>query len=81
MLDGTPTLRMNEFVLAALDKGKISLELPKSQSGSSSPLKPAEVTFVTDKTIKRAVEEAYKGFGEVMGAHDLQVSGRSVFGM
>lgn len=72
MLDGTPTLRMNEFVLAALDKGKIPLELSESER-KSSPLTVEEVKFETDGKIVEYVKKAEERFKEDVGRHDLKV--------
>ncbi len=73
MLDGTPTLRMNDFVLGALSKGKITLELSENEQNPT-PLKVEEVKFVTDRRIEEGVKKAEKGFAEVMGQHEVQVS-------
>lgn len=72
MLDGTPTLRMNDFVLTSLDKGKIDLELP-AEERNKEPLVPEEIKFVTDAQVESAVKKALNGFAEVMGEHEIRV--------
>lgn len=73
MLDGTPTLRMNDFVLSSLDKGKIDLELP-AEERNTEPLVVEEIKFVTDKKIEESVTKALEGFSQVMGEHELKVA-------
>ena len=71
MLDGTPTLRMNEFVLGALEKGKIELELSSGQN--SAPLKPEEIVFETDSTTEGHVKTAIDNFSKIIAEHELIV--------
>jgi carnitine O-acetyltransferase len=74
MLDGTPTLRMNEFMLAGIEKGQIPLELPESEKNNSPMPSPHEVVFEMDHKLKSAVAKSYQGFGEEMAQQDLKVS-------
>lgn len=74
MLDGTPTLRMNEFMLAGIEKGQIPLELPEAEKNSSPMPSPHEVVFEMDHKLKSAVAKSYQGFGEEMAQQDLKVS-------
>jgi hypothetical protein len=74
MLDGTPTLRMNEFMLAGIEKGQIPLELPESEKNSAPMPSPHEVVFEMDHKLKSAVAKSYQGFGEEMAQQDLKVS-------
>lgn len=71
MLDGTPTLRMNEFVLGALEKGKIDLEV--SSGRNSTPLKPEELVFETDSTLEGHVKTAIDNFSKIIAEHELIV--------
>ncbi|WWD06397.1 hypothetical protein V865_004487 [Kwoniella europaea PYCC6329] len=73
MLDGTPTLRLNEFTLASLQAGKIPLELPENEKSKDPMPKPEEVEFVLDEKLKGIVEKSRKGFGEEMGLQDLKM--------
>lgn len=74
MLDGTPTLRMNEFMLASIEKGAIPLELPENERASGSMGKPEELVFELDDKLKRDIEKSREGFAEEMSQQDLKVS-------
>lgn len=69
-MDGTPTLRLNEFMLSALAANKVD-------HGSSSPrtsiAKPQEITFKLDSKDKESIKLAEKHFDELIGAHELTV--------
>lgn len=73
MLDGTPTLRLNEFVLASLDKGVIPLELPENERASG-PFAPEELKFDLDAKLKEVIETSRKGFAEEIGKQDLEMT-------
>jgi carnitine O-acetyltransferase len=70
-LDGTPTLRMNEFVLGALEKGKIDLDC--SSGRNTSPLKAEELVFETDSTVEGHVKAAIDNFSKITSEHELIV--------
>ena len=74
MLDGTPTLRMNEFILAGLESGVIPLELPEGEQNSSSMPQPEEVSFDLDEKMMGYIDNAKKGFGDEMAQQDVKVS-------
>ncbi|CAE6351603.1 unnamed protein product [Rhizoctonia solani] len=69
-MDGTPTLRMNEFVLASLAKGKVD---HGSTTVSSNLPAPKEITFELDSTSKSHIQTATKNFNTLVGQHDLHV--------
>ncbi|KDN41016.1 hypothetical protein RSAG8_07722, partial [Rhizoctonia solani AG-8 WAC10335] len=69
-MDGTTTLRMNEFVLASLAKGKID---HGSATVSSNLPAPKEITFELDSTSKSQIQTATKNFNTLVGQHDLHV--------
>ncbi len=71
LLDGTPTLRLNEFVLASLAQGKIALEV--AETPSTTPILVEEIKFVTDERINDGIHKAVDEFAQVMGTHELQV--------
>ncbi|WVW81207.1 hypothetical protein I302_103198 [Kwoniella bestiolae CBS 10118] len=73
MLDGTPTLRLNEFTLASLQAGKIPLELPENEKSKSPMPKPEELLFELDDKLRGIVEKSKKGFGEEMALQDLKM--------
>lgn len=74
MLDGTPTLRLNEFMLASVAQGKIPLELPENERYKSSMPKPEEIVFELDAKTTDAIEKSKNGFGEEMSLQELKVS-------
>lgn len=73
MLDGTPTLRLNEFVLASLDKGMIPLgELPESERAKGK-LVPTEIKFDLDPQLVETIATSKAGFAEELGKQDLEM--------
>lgn len=77
MLDGTPTLRLNEFMLAGVDKGKIPLELSEGENARGATEKPQEIVFELDHHMKGVISKAEKDFGEEMHLQDLKVGSLS----
>ncbi|KAK8844806.1 hypothetical protein IAR55_006656 [Kwoniella newhampshirensis] len=73
MLDGTPTLRMNEFLLASVAQGKIPLEPPEGENATSLMARPEEIVFELDGKLKEVLERSKKGFGEEMALQDLKM--------
>ncbi|KAI0685797.1 acyltransferase ChoActase/COT/CPT [Cerioporus squamosus] len=69
-MDGTPTLRLNEFILASLAAGKI--DLGAAQAGADLE-PPKELTFALDEKTKRYIADAEKHFDELVGQHDMEV--------
>lgn len=69
-MDGTPTLRTNEFIIAALAANKVNLG--PSTPSTSLPM-PKEVTFETNDAVLSDVRTAEKHFDELVGAHDIEV--------
>lgn len=74
MLDGTPTLRLNEFMLASIANGKIPLELAEGEKATSSMPEPMELVFELDRKATEAVERSRQGFNEEMAQQQLKVS-------
>lgn len=73
-MDGTPTLRMNEFMLATIAHNKIDLgPVRTSEIGKDLP-DPVELKFDVDDKVKTLVKEAEQRFDELVGAHNLEVS-------
>ncbi|KAL1407218.1 Carnitine O-acetyltransferase mitochondrial [Vanrija albida] len=72
MLDGTPTLRLNEFVLASLDKGVIPLELPEAERAKG-PIEWSEIKFDLDAKLKEDITKSQKGFGAEITKQDLEM--------
>lgn len=71
MLDGTPTLRMNEFVLSSLALGRIDLE--PSARPHATPLggKVEELKWVLDEKAREDVKEAKREHEALMGDHQM----------
>jgi carnitine O-acetyltransferase len=72
-MDGTPTLRMNEFMLASLAANKIDLGPARAASTGSGLPAPRELAFVLDAASKRNVADAEARFDALVGAHDMAV--------
>lgn len=69
-MDGTPTLRLNEFILAALAAGKVDLS-PAPAGAALEP--PRELTFTLDGASRAHVAQAEKNFDALVGQHDMEV--------
>jgi carnitine O-acetyltransferase len=70
-MDGTPTLRMNEFLLASIASGKVDLG-PTRVNASRLP-GVEELVFELDDKVQKAIKDAEARFDELVGKHDLQV--------
>ncbi|KAF8171964.1 acyltransferase ChoActase/COT/CPT [Mycena galopus ATCC 62051] len=68
-MDGTPTLRMNEFILATLALGKADLGTP---TGEALPA-PTELSFNLNATARDLIKGAEARFDALVGAHELHV--------
>ncbi|KAG8779386.1 Carnitine O-acetyltransferase mitochondrial [Ceratobasidium sp. 428] len=71
-MDGTPTLRLNEFMLAALTSNKIDHNSPSPTPSTHLP-QPTEITFSLSPTTKQHIQTATKNFSTLVSAHDLHV--------
>ena len=69
-MDGTPTLRLNEFVLGALAKAKIDHGPAESNAKLSQPI---ELKFDETPEVKALVAASEQRFDELIGKHDLHV--------
>ncbi|KAH8825173.1 acyltransferase ChoActase/COT/CPT [Flagelloscypha sp. PMI_526] len=72
-MDGTPTLRMNEFMLATLAGNKVDLGAPRTADTGKDLPEPAELKFEVTDTVQTLVTGAEKRFDELIGKHDLHV--------
>ncbi|EEB89371.1 hypothetical protein MPER_12539, partial [Moniliophthora perniciosa FA553] len=72
-MDGTPTLRMNEFMLASIALNKIDLGPTRTKETGSDLAEPTELKFEVNDQVKRLVQEAESRFDELVGKHDLHV--------
>ena len=73
-MDGTPTLRMNEFVLASLAHGKAELGPERTVTTGHELPAPAELKFEINSEVEKLVKESEARFDELVGKHDLEVS-------
>jgi carnitine O-acetyltransferase len=69
-MDGTPTLRMNEFMLASLAANKIDLG---SSTSNTSLLPPAELSFELDDASWKNIRAAEERFDALVSQHDMEV--------
>jgi carnitine O-acetyltransferase len=72
-MDGTPTLRMNEFVLHSLAANKVNLGPARTSSTGLDLPQPKELKFVVDAKVEKAVKDSCQRFDELVGQHDLHV--------
>jgi carnitine O-acetyltransferase len=73
---GTPTLRMNEFMLASLAAGKVELGPARvARTGTNLP-EPTALPFELDAASKENVSAAEKRFDALVAQHDMQVRSR-----
>lgn len=72
-MDGTPTLRMNEFVLASIALNKVNLGAARTPNTGRDLPEPAELQFEINGKVQQLVKEAEARFDELVGQHDLHV--------
>lgn len=72
-MDGTPTLRLNEFILGSLAAKKAHLGAPRSDETGKGLSEPTELKFVVDDKVKGHVQRAEQAFDELVGQHDMHV--------
>ena len=77
-MDGTPTLRLNEFILGSLAAKEIDLGSPSPSSSLLTP--PAEIVLTANDAVLADVKEAEKNFDKLVGSHDLQVLHYDAYG-
>ena len=76
-MDGTPTLRMNEFMLGSLAAKKIDLGHP---SPNVNPTPPKEIVLTANDAVLSDIKQAEKNFDELVGAHELRVLHYDAYG-
>jgi carnitine O-acetyltransferase len=67
---GTPTLRMNEYILSNVAQGSYDKGSPDVRPSLPAP---EELKFQLDETSYKYIAEAEKHYDELIGAHDLHV--------
>ncbi|KAI0248571.1 acyltransferase ChoActase/COT/CPT [Lactifluus subvellereus] len=76
-MDGTPTLRLNEFMLGSLDAKKTDLGPP---SPSSPPTLPREIILTANDAVLADIKQAEENFDKLVGAHELCVLHYDAYG-
>ena len=72
-MDGTPTLRMTDFMLGALAQKKIDLGAERTpETGKDLPA-PQELHFALDVKSERNITASEAEFDKLVGAHDMEV--------
>jgi carnitine O-acetyltransferase len=79
-MDGTPTLRMNEFVLASIASNKVPLAPPSVPIDITSLPPVSELQFTLNDPIKSLIRASEKRFDDLVSAHDLHVLHYEGFG-
>ncbi|KWU47342.1 nucleolar GTP-binding protein 2 [Rhodotorula sp. JG-1b] len=78
-MDGTPTSRLNDWLLRSLAHGKIDLGSTEVRPASKLPqVKP--ITFNLPSSVKSTISEAVKAHDSIMAKHDLSVLEYSGYG-
>ncbi|KAG5644914.1 hypothetical protein DXG03_007466 [Asterophora parasitica] len=70
-MDGTPTLRLNEFILASLAHNKVPLGPERTESTAADLPVPTELKFTLDAQLNTLIKDAEGRFDELVGKHDL----------
>lgn len=70
-MDGTPTLRLNEYVISSIARGVVDHGSP---SVRSSIPEPAELSFKLNAETEKYIDEARADYDKLVGAHDMHVS-------
>lgn len=71
-MDGTPTSRLNDWMLRSLVAQKIELGNPKPTPDSSLPA-VNEITFKLDQKSQQSVETAKQAFNQELSKHKINV--------
>ena len=70
MMDGTPTLRLNDYVCDMIAAGKVQVD---SESIRSHLPEPETIKFTLSSEVEEKIGEAQKHFRDLIGKHDLRV--------
>lgn len=76
-MDGTPTSRLNDFVLTELAKNKIDHGSPQVRSNL---LTPSKIQFHLNHDVHKAIDSALQTFDSLIGSHDLHVLAYNSYG-
>lgn len=78
-MDGTPTLRLNEFILATLALNKADLGPDRAAETGKDLPDPVELKFEVNEQVTGLVKEAESRFDELVSSHDLHVCSPSAY--
>lgn len=70
-MDGTPTLRMNEFIASSVARG--NTDHPEQSTVRPNIPAPEELSFVLNDEVQTFIKNAEKHYDELVGAHDMHV--------
>jgi len=79
-MDGTPTLRMNEFAVGSLALGKADLGPPMSESTGTDLPHPEELVFTTNEQVHAHIRSAGEKFDTLLADHELHVLHYETYG-
>ncbi|KAK2460472.1 hypothetical protein APHAL10511_007519 [Amanita phalloides] len=72
-MDGTPTLRMNEYMLATIALGKADLGPERTPETGKDLPQPEELVFEVNSEVEELVNGAAQRFDDLISKHDLHV--------
>jgi carnitine O-acetyltransferase len=70
MMDGTPTLRLNDYVCDVIANKKIDFD---TESVRSNLPEPMPIKFTIPPEVLEKIDQAQKHFRDIIGQHDLRV--------
>lgn len=76
-MDGTPTSRMNDYILTQLSLNKVD---HGSANASSSLPQPHELKFKLNNDLNKAIDSAGKAFDDLVGKHELRTLAYTAYG-
>ncbi|KAG0242970.1 Carnitine O-acetyltransferase mitochondrial [Actinomortierella wolfii] len=76
-MDGTPTCRLNDYVVTSLAKNKID---HGSNIPSGNLEEPQKLNFALNSDVHKAIETAERNFEELIGKHGLHVQNYEGYG-
>lgn len=76
-MDGTPTSRLNDWMLRALHAGKI--DLGRSSASTDLP-QPKEIKITLDDKSKKNITAAITAYDKIKAAHEMHVLHYEAYG-
>jgi carnitine O-acetyltransferase len=70
MMDGTPTLRLNDYICNVIFKNTIPFDTNTVRSNLPEPV---PIRFIVNKLVQEKIDQAQTHFRDVIGSHDLRV--------